>query len=111
MRGNPQALFGKRPTKKDQANGTSPAVDFTLRGPLEKTATRTPRQWPTGTYQGLGCPHAVGSDVPRRLRCRLAAAPSVAMCGARAGTGTRCAHRRLSPRRAIAARSPCLARC
>ena len=28
-----QALFGKRPTEKDPAKGTSPAVDFTLRGP------------------------------------------------------------------------------
>jgi hypothetical protein len=30
VRGNPQALFGKRPTEKDPAKGTSPAVDFTL---------------------------------------------------------------------------------
>ena len=29
----PQALFGKRPTEKDPAKGTSPAVDFTLWGP------------------------------------------------------------------------------
>jgi hypothetical protein len=29
VRGNPQALFGKRPTEKDPAKGTSPAVDFT----------------------------------------------------------------------------------
>ena len=29
MRGNLQALFGKRPTEKDPAKGTSPAVDFT----------------------------------------------------------------------------------
>ena len=28
-----QALFGKRPTEKDPAKGTSSAVDFTLRGP------------------------------------------------------------------------------
>jgi hypothetical protein len=27
-----QALFGKRPTEKDPAKGTSPAVDFTRRG-------------------------------------------------------------------------------
>ncbi len=33
MRGNLQALFGKRPMEKDPAKGTSPAVDFTLRGP------------------------------------------------------------------------------
>ena len=32
MRGNPQILFGKRPTEKDLAKGTSPAVHFTLRG-------------------------------------------------------------------------------
>jgi hypothetical protein len=30
VRGNLQALFGKRPTEKDPAKGTSPAVDFTL---------------------------------------------------------------------------------
>ena len=29
----PQALFGKRPTEKGPAKGTSPAVDFTLWGP------------------------------------------------------------------------------
>jgi hypothetical protein len=28
-----QALFGKRPTKKDPAKGTSSAIDFTLKGP------------------------------------------------------------------------------
>jgi hypothetical protein len=32
VRGNPQALFGKRPTEKDPAKGTSPAVDFTREG-------------------------------------------------------------------------------
>ena len=32
MRGNPQALFGKRPTEKDLAKGTSTAVDFTRCG-------------------------------------------------------------------------------
>jgi hypothetical protein len=31
VRGNSQALFGKRPTEKDPAKGTSPAVDFTRR--------------------------------------------------------------------------------
>ena len=35
MRGNPQALFGKRPTEKDPAKGTSPAVDFTRRADRE----------------------------------------------------------------------------
>jgi hypothetical protein len=32
VRGNLQALFGKRPTEKDPAKGTSPAVDFTRGG-------------------------------------------------------------------------------
>jgi hypothetical protein len=32
VQGNPQALFGKRPTEKDPAKGTSPAVDFTRCG-------------------------------------------------------------------------------
>ena len=36
MRGNPQALFGKRPTEKDPAKGTSPAVDFTRREATRK---------------------------------------------------------------------------
>ncbi len=36
MRGNPQALFGKRPTEKDPAKGTSPAVDFTRREAARK---------------------------------------------------------------------------
>ena len=36
MRGNPQALFGKRPTEKDPAKGTSPAVDFTWREAVRK---------------------------------------------------------------------------
>jgi len=31
VRGNLQALFGKRLTEKGPAKGTSPAVDFTLR--------------------------------------------------------------------------------
>ena len=49
MRGNPQALFGKRPTEKDPAKGTSSAVDFTRRevrgnGP---GATPAPRPGPT----------------------------------------------------------------
>ena len=42
MRGNPQALFGKRPTEKDPAKGTSPAVDFTLRGPRRSNAPGLP---------------------------------------------------------------------
>jgi len=36
VRGNPQALFGKRPTEKDPAKGTSPAVDFTWREAARK---------------------------------------------------------------------------
>jgi hypothetical protein len=39
VRGNPQALFGKRPTEKDPAKGTSPAVDFT-RGRTPASTTR-----------------------------------------------------------------------
>jgi hypothetical protein len=42
VRGNPQALFGKRPTEKDPAKGTSPAVDFTLRGPRCSNAPGLP---------------------------------------------------------------------
>ncbi len=42
MRGNPQALFGKRPTEKDPAKGTSPAVDFTLGGPRCSNAPGLP---------------------------------------------------------------------
>ena len=36
MRGNLQALFGKRPTEKDPAKGTSPAVHFTRREAARK---------------------------------------------------------------------------
>jgi hypothetical protein len=36
VRGNPQALFGKRPTEKDPAKDTSPAVDFTWREAARK---------------------------------------------------------------------------
>ena len=51
MRGNPQALFGKRPTEKDPAKGTSPAVDFTRRGPAGNGpgAILEPRSGPTPT--------------------------------------------------------------
>ena len=44
MRGNPQALFGKRPTKKDPAEGTSPAVHFTLRGGRHSNVPPSPDQ-------------------------------------------------------------------
>jgi hypothetical protein len=37
-----QALFGKRPTEKDPAKGTSPAVDFTLRGAGRSNAPGLP---------------------------------------------------------------------
>jgi hypothetical protein len=37
-----QALFGKRPTEKDPAKGTSPAVDFTLRGQGRGNASLLP---------------------------------------------------------------------
>jgi hypothetical protein len=36
------APFGKRPTEKDLTKGTSPAVDFTLRGPGRSNAPRLP---------------------------------------------------------------------
>ena len=36
MRGNSHALFGKRPTEKDPAKGTSPAVHFTRREAVRK---------------------------------------------------------------------------
>jgi len=47
VRGNPQALFGKRPTEKDPAKGTSPAVDFTREGLTGNgpVATPAPRLW------------------------------------------------------------------
>jgi len=44
VRGNLQALFGKRPTEKDPAKGTSPAAYFTLRGPLVQQCTGATRQ-------------------------------------------------------------------
>jgi hypothetical protein len=59
VRGNPQALFGKRPTEKDPAKGTSPAVHFTLWEPrgeiplghpttLVRKSTVTWAFWTTG---------------------------------------------------------------
>jgi hypothetical protein len=44
VRGNSQALFGKRPTEKAPAKGTSSAVDFTREaawgnGPVDETGT------------------------------------------------------------------------
>jgi hypothetical protein len=50
VRGNLHALFGKRPTEKDPAKGTSPAVDFTLRGP----GTATCRGYPAMGAATLG---------------------------------------------------------
>ncbi len=43
MRGNLHALFGKRPTEKDPAKGTSPAVDFTPRGGRAQQCARPTR--------------------------------------------------------------------
>ena len=37
-----QALFGKRLTEKGPAKGTSPAVDFTLRGAATRRRYRLP---------------------------------------------------------------------
>jgi hypothetical protein len=42
VRGNLQALFGKRLTEKGPAKGTSPAVDFTLRGLRRGNAPELP---------------------------------------------------------------------
>ena len=60
MRGNPQALFGKRPTEKDPAKGTSPAVDFTRRevrgdGPGAIPAPRPGPTHPRGQDQPAVC--------------------------------------------------------
>ena len=44
MRGNSQALFGKRPTEKDPAKGTSLAVDFTRREAARKRPEFTVRE-------------------------------------------------------------------
>jgi hypothetical protein len=42
VQGNSQALFGKRPTEKDPAKGTSPAVDFTREGTCGNGLVVTP---------------------------------------------------------------------
>jgi hypothetical protein len=55
VRGNPQALFGKRPTEKNPAKGTSPAVDFTLRGPGRGNALRLPDRGSTGRRRRWPC--------------------------------------------------------
>ncbi len=86
MRGNPQALFGKRPTEKDPAKGTSPAVDFTRReaapkrpglieaeedSPPMKSGTSRgsrPYAWLTGA-QLVRASHAAARAV-RRRDCR-----------------------------------------
>jgi hypothetical protein len=60
VRGNPQALFGKRPTEKDPAKGTSPAVDFTRSGgsrkrnDLAKVTRRGTADRETGGRKALG---------------------------------------------------------
>jgi hypothetical protein len=36
VRGNPHALFGKRPTERTRTTGTSPAADFTREGVVGK---------------------------------------------------------------------------
>jgi hypothetical protein len=66
VRGNPQALFGKRPTEKDPAKGTSPAVHFTRREAARKRPMFT--QLEHGTSPG-GPPY---SSCPRLtpLNCR-----------------------------------------
>ena len=72
MRENSQALFGKRPTEKDPAKGTSPAVDFTLRGPgAEMPRATRPKTSAGGCFQCSvvpGCPAvALGGRVPWAL--------------------------------------------
>ena len=64
MRGNPQALFGKRPTEKDPAKGTSLAVHFTLWGPgAEMPRATRPKGIPGGYGGGPGVLVSVRVDV------------------------------------------------
>jgi hypothetical protein len=56
VRGNLQALFGKRPTEKDPAKGTSPAVDFTRRGVRGNGPGAIPVPRPGPTQRGQSRP-------------------------------------------------------
>jgi len=62
VRGNPQALFGKRPTEKDPAKGTSPAVDFTRRA---GTGNGADLAKDTGVAQPAGKPAATKAPGPK----------------------------------------------
>jgi PhnB protein len=55
VRGNLQALFGKRPTEKDPAKGTSPAVDFTRWGAAGNGThwVTAPAAYPTATLPAV----------------------------------------------------------
>ncbi len=66
MRGNPQALFGKRPTEKDLAKGTSPAVDFTRREAVRKRPefTRGERGTSPGGRPYFSLPIGMTPDLP-----------------------------------------------
>jgi hypothetical protein len=70
VRGNLQALFGKRPTEKDPAKGTSPAVDFTRCGGGWKRSDLTKG---TGVAQPTGKP---AEERPRALPPGTATAPA-----------------------------------
>ena len=75
MRGNPQALFGKRPTEKDPAKDTSPAVDFTLRGRGRSNALPLP-----GKTASRSTVLPITDPIQRRYQCGPA-------CGGRAPQG------------------------
>jgi hypothetical protein len=78
VRGNPQALFGKRPTEKDPAKGTSPAVDFTWREAARKRPGFTQHGHGTSPggppyslhprYMPLSCDYALRGLSPRSRR-------------------------------------------
>jgi hypothetical protein len=71
VRGNSQALFGKRPTEKDLAMGTSPAVHFTRCGGGWKRSDLTTV---TGVAQPAGKPAATKAPGPT-VRTRHRASP------------------------------------
>jgi hypothetical protein len=77
VRGNPQAQFGKRPTEKDLAKGTSPAVDFTWREVRGNSPGAIPIERPGPTRQQRSASTRCGSRGARgdkeRL-CRMRAA-------------------------------------
>ena len=86
MRGNPQALFGKRPTEKDPAKGTSPAVDFTRRAGRGNPPGAIPAGRPGPTQPTTARSTATRGSPPTSAwactRCR-------ATCGGAAGGSCR----------------------